>query len=58
MTRRSIDPIVLDTHAWIWLEEGLESEFTAAARALMAEARSRGALAISATSVMRSTCWL
>jgi PIN domain nuclease of toxin-antitoxin system len=45
------DPLVLDTHAWIWLEEGLESEFTAAVRSLMAEARSRGALSVSAISV-------
>jgi PIN domain nuclease of toxin-antitoxin system len=44
-------PVVLDTHVWIWLMEGLESELSAATVRAIEEAGSRGELALAAISV-------
>jgi len=44
-------PLVLDTHAWIWLMEGSIAELSAATIALIEQAAGRSELAISAISV-------
>lgn len=45
------DPFVLDTHVWIWLMEGLESELSAATIRAIEAAGGRGQLALAAISV-------
>ena len=49
--RTSPDPLVLDTHVWIWVMEGVESRLSAATVAFLEDAGGRSGLAISAVSV-------
>jgi PIN domain nuclease of toxin-antitoxin system len=44
-------PLVLDTHIWIWLMEGVSGELSAATVRLIDEAGTNAALAVSAISV-------
>jgi len=44
-------PLVLDTHVWIWMLEGMKSELSAATISAIEEAGGRAELAISAISV-------
>jgi PIN domain nuclease of toxin-antitoxin system len=44
-------PLVLDTHVWIWLMEGVSGELSAATVRLIDEAAANSALAVSAISV-------
>jgi len=44
-------PLVLDTHVWIWMLEGVESELSAATIAAIEEAGGRAELVISAISI-------
>ena len=44
-------PLVLDTHIWIWLMEGVSGELSAATIRLIDEAATNSALAVSAISV-------
>lgn len=49
--KASAGPLVLDTHAWIWLMEGTASELSASTITLIEQAAGRSELAISAISV-------
>jgi PIN domain nuclease of toxin-antitoxin system len=44
-------PLVLDTHVWIWLLEGIESELSSATISIVEAAGQRADLAVSAISV-------
>ncbi len=43
--------LLLDTHVWVWMVEGMASELSAAAIAEVEQASRRGALVVSAISV-------
>lgn len=47
----SAGPYVMDTHVWIWVMEGLQSELSSATVNAIEEAGGRGELALSAISV-------
>src|SRR5687768_4419986 len=50
-SRPQSGPLVLDTHVWIWMLEGVESELSAATIAAIEEAGGRAELVISAISI-------
>jgi PIN domain nuclease of toxin-antitoxin system len=47
----NLAPLVLDTHIWIWLMEGVSGELSAATVRLIDQAAANSALAVSAISV-------
>jgi PIN domain nuclease of toxin-antitoxin system len=49
--RVTAGPLVLDTHVWIWVMEGVRSELSTATIALIEEAGGRSQLAVSVLSV-------
>jgi PIN domain nuclease of toxin-antitoxin system len=46
-----VGPVVLDTHAWIWMLEGVDSELSPATISFVEEAGGQAQLAVSAISV-------
>jgi len=45
------EPLLLDTHVWLWMEEGADAEVSAACKELVVEAARGGGLRVSALSV-------
>jgi PIN domain nuclease of toxin-antitoxin system len=50
-TQSPTGPLVLDTHVWIWMLEGMKSELSTATISVIEEAGGRAELVISAISV-------
>ena len=47
----SDEPLLLDTHVWLWMEEGADAEVSAACKEVVVEAARGGGLRVSALSV-------
>jgi PIN domain nuclease of toxin-antitoxin system len=45
------EPLLLDTHVWLWMEEGADAEVSAACKEVIVEAAASGGLRVSALSV-------